>query len=276
MKQFIADRGEAHGYTCDFDEEKHEYLITYPNGKQFPSYGVTTIQKVGASVSFDKDGKALSKTDILTAWSVKMCREAVISWFKSGEPFTVKILEDLFKSHTKKSDYSKNFGHNVHRMVETGVFDGTPEEIKCAQNILDNDKKTGTIALARELVVFMPSNPEDAPEKWRDFVCGKFDLIARRGEDLEMQDIKTSTGVYDLGYYEQLAGYEDMVNWMRTDKNSPMYNLIKDEPFKNRRVLLAKKDGTFTDRYVSNNIYDKELWRGVLHRFNIYKWRKEL
>ena len=276
---------QAHGYKLCYNDKAHKYWIEYPTGEKNVVYGMTTVQKPIGSISFNKEtGAVSSKTDTLMAWAVKMCREAVIDWFNKGNEFTVSKLEELFKSHTNKSDYSKDFGHTVHSLVEQAtakIMNGEmvewdeSDEAKIAKKIIDNDTATNTHVIAQELLVFAPSNPQDPPEEWGNWIAGTFDRLVMRNGTIELQDHKTSTGVYDLNYYVQLRGYQFMLEWMIKDQQNTYANqlqVLQHNPISARRINLATKTGYFTDSWVStNDLDDYKMFQATLDIFNISK-----
>lgn len=272
---------QAHGYTICYNDAAHKYWIIKPDGEKHEVYGMTTVQKPIGSVTFNKDtGSAMSKSDTLINWAVSEVKKALLL----GQG-----IEEACRAHTKKSDYSKDFGKKVHSIIElattaklnghTYVWGDTPEE-NVAKKVIDNDNGTGTHVIAQELLVFAPSNPNDNPEEWKDWVAGTFDRLVLRGGNIELQDHKTSTGVYGLDYFTQLMGYQFMLEWMMKDPS----NTYKDElsvlftkPITARRINLAKKDGTFTDEWVStNDLDDRKMLQATLDVFNTYKKYRSL
>jgi hypothetical protein len=275
----------AHGYKLCYNDKAHKYWIEYPTGEKHVVYGMTTVQKPIGSISFDKNtGAVSSKTDTLMAWAVKCNREAMINHVLDRGPLTVPDVELLSKSYTNKSDYAKDFGHTVHAMIEDAtskimngepvVWGDTPEDL-VAKKVIDNDIATNTHVIAQELLVFAPSNPEDKQEEWRDWVAGTFDRLVLRDGQIELQDHKTSTGVYDLNYFVQLRGYQFMLEWMVKDPENTYSNLLtvlEHKPIAARRINLAKKTGEFSDSWVSTNDKDDfAMFKATLDIFNISK-----
>jgi hypothetical protein len=271
----------AHGYTLSYNDAKHKYWITTPTGEEFPVYGMTTVQKPIGSIQFNqKTGAVTSKSDTLMAWAVSEVKKALLA----GEP-----VEEAVKAHTRKSDYSKDFGHKVHKIIEDATHSHnnnqdylwlSDKEHDVARKIFDNDRNTGTITLAQELLVFMPSNPEAEPHEWKDWIAGTFDRITLRDGRIELQDHKTSSGVYDLNYYVQLMGYQSMLEWMMKDPDNSYaetLSVLRDKPIEARRVNLATKVGTFTDQWVSTNEEDdRRMFKATLDIFNTSKKYRHL
>lgn len=271
----------AHGYRLNYNDAKHRYWIESPTGEKFMVYGLTTVQKPIGSIQFNsKTGTVTSKSDTLMNWAVSEVKKALLA----GQP-----VEEAVKAHTKKSDFSKDFGHKVHHIIEeaTHAHNNNTEfvwqsdkEYEVAKRIFENDRNTGTITLAQELLVFMPSNPEAEPHEWKDWIAGTFDRIVLRGGKVELQDHKTSSGVYDLNYYVQLMGYQSMLEWMVKDPDNSyaeVLNILKENPIQARRINLATKVGTFTDEWVSTNDEDdKKMFRATLDIFNTSKKYRHL
>lgn len=271
----------AHGYTICYNDAAHKYWIIHPNGETHPVYGMTTIQKPIGSVTFNKDtGAAMSKSDTLINWAVSEVKKALIAG---------KGIEEACRAHTTKSDYSKDFGKKVHSIIELATvaklnghtynWGDSPEE-NVAKKVIDNDNGTGTHVIAQELLVFSPSNPQDDPSEWKDWIAGTFDRVVLRQGNIELQDHKTSTGVYGLDYYTQLMGYQFMLEWMMKDPNNSYketLSVLFDKPISARRINLAKKDGTFTDEWVSTNeLDDRKMLQATLDVFNTYKKYRSL
>jgi hypothetical protein len=272
---------QAHGFRLCYNDDKHKYWIIHPDGNKHEVYGMTTIQKPVGSVTFNKDtGAAMSKSDTLINWAVGEVKKALLA----GEP-----IEEAVRAHTKKSDYSKDFGKKVHNIIELAtiakqnglVYNWTdsPED-KVAKKVIDNDIMTSTHTIAQELLVFAPSNPESPKEEWTNWVAGTFDRLVLRDGKIELQDHKTSTGVYSLDYFTQLMGYQFMLEWMMTDKNNTYkdtLSALNSQKIEARRINLAKKDGTFTDSWVSTNDQDdRTMLKATLDIFNTYKKYKSL
>lgn len=266
----------AHGYTLCYNDAAHKYWITHPNGEKHVVYGMTTVQKPVGSVTFNKDtGAASSKSDTLINWAVSEVKKALVAG---------KGIEEACRAHTTKSDYSKDFGKKVHSLIELATtarmngmvftWEDSPEA-QVAKKVVSNDLATGTHVIAQELLVFAPSNPEAPKEEWTNWVAGTFDRIVLRDGRIEIQDHKTSTGVYGLDYYTQLMGYQFMIEWMMLDDNNTYkdtLSALKQQPIAARRINLAKKDGTFTDEWVStNDLDDRKMLRATLDIFNTYK-----
>jgi len=266
----------AHGFRLCYNDQYHKYWMIHPDGNKHEVYGMTTVQKPVGSVTFDKNtGAAMSKSDTLISWAASEIKKALLA----GED-----IETATKAHTRKSDFSKDFGKKVHRLIEEAteagqqgkdfVWDNSTESL-VARKVVANDMETGTHVIAQELLVFMPSNPFAPKEQWSDWVAGTFDRLVLRDGRVEIQDHKTSTGVYDLSYYTQLMGYQEMLEWMMTDPEntySEKLAVLNNKRIEARRINLAKKDGTFTDSWVStNDLDDRKLLRATLDIFNTYK-----
>jgi len=275
----------AHNYKLCYNDKAHKYWIEYPTGEKHVVYGMTTVQKPIGSISFNKTtGAVSSKGDVLMAWAVKTVREALVKHLMEIGDLKIEDVERLCKSHTDKSDYAKDFGHTVHAMIEdatTKLLNGesitwgdTPED-QVARKVIENDIKTNTHVIAQELLVFAPSNPEDKPEEWRDWIAGTFDRLVLRDGAVELQDHKTSTGVYDLNYYVQLRGYQFMLEWMMTDPENTYANklqVLNHNKISSRRINLTTKLGYFTDSWVStNDLDDFKMFKATLDIFNISK-----
>lgn len=271
----------AHGFTLKYRDKDHKYWIESPSGDSWSVYGCTTMLKVLSSIQFDKKtGAATSKSDTLMNWAVSEVKKALLA----GQD-----IETATKAHTKKSDFSKNFGHKVHSIIELAShahneghkysWGDTPEDT-VAKRIFDNDVKTNTKVLAQELLVFMPSNPNDPPEEWKDWIAGTFDRLVLRDGKVELQDHKTSSGVYDLNYFVQLRGYQEMLEWMMKDKNNTYANtldVLYHQPIEVRRINLSTKTGFFTDEWLStNHDDDSEMLKATKTIFNISKKYKHL
>lgn len=266
----------AHGYTINYNDKAHKYWIVYPNGEKHVVYGMTTVQKPIGSVTFNKEtGAASSKSDTLINWAVSEVKKALMAG---------KGIEEACRAHTTKNDFSKDFGKKVHSIIElattarqhghTYVWGNTMED-HVAKKVIENDINTGTHVIAQELLVFAPSNPEAPKEEWTNWVAGTFDRIVLRDGKIEIQDHKTSTGIYGLDYYTQLMGYQFMLEWMMKDTNNSYKDtlaLLFTNPIQARRINLAKKDGTFTDEWVStNDLDDRKMLHATLDVFNTYK-----
>lgn len=281
----VDKRVVAHNYKLCYNDKAHKYWIEYPTGEKHVVYGMTTVQKPIGSISFDKTtGSVSSKTDTLMAWAVKMVREAMLEKLRALNSISEADVLEACKAHTNKSDYAKDFGSEVHRLIEektsqlmngeTISWGGTPEEA-VAKKVIDNDIATNTHVIAQELLVFAPSNPEDKPEEWTDWIAGTFDRLVLRDGQVELQDHKTSTGVYDLNYYVQLRGYQFMLDWMMTDPENTyggLLQVLSHKPISARRINLATKLGYFTDKWVStNDLDDFKMFKATLDIFNVSK-----
>lgn len=279
----------AHGFILCYNDQAHKYWIIHPDGSKHDVYGMTTIQKPIGSVSFDKDGKVSSKSDILMKWAVKVNREAMIDHVNQGKELSIPDIKELSGAYNLKSDYAKDFGKIVHNLIESAtnsnqsgdgfVWNDSPEHL-VAKRVIDNDRATGTHVIAQELLVFAPSNPQDPPEEWRDWMAGQFDRLVLRDGQIELQDHKTSSGVYDLNYFAQCMGYQQMLEWMMKDKNNTYCETLStlyDKPIAARRVNLATKTGEFTDKWVSTNeLDDRRMLQATLEVFNISKKYRHL
>jgi hypothetical protein len=216
-----------------FNKEKHEYLI---DGKR--ATGVTTIIGVLAKPA-------------LISWAARMAVESITKYLTDHiqEGLTVELtnaLEEARTAHTKKKEAAGEHGTDTHALVE----DYVNECLKV------NEGKP-----------FAFANPDSGIQKFADwasenvdhflfserrmfnkelFIAGTADFayVGKDGKKY-MADFKTSSGIYGIDYWLQVAAYRMLAE------------AEGDKAYDGMTVVRMGKDGSFEVQ----QLYDYETYK---------------
>lgn len=219
-----------------FDEKKHVYKY---DGK--PVTGVTTVIGVLAKPA-------------LIGWAAKMAVEYVRSNVKyhgaendEGKGFVIypqelrEVLKDAQSAHTKKKEAAGEHGTNAHALVEEYIN----------QCLLHNEGNPFTIGLESEQIKkvvdwslenvdhFLFSERKMFNKDWWVAGTADFAYVGKDGKRY-MADFKTSSGIYGIDYWLQVAAYRMLAE------------AEGDEPYDGMTVVRLGKDGKFEVQYMDD------------------------
>lgn len=208
-----------------FNKEKHEYLI---DGKR--ATGVTTIIGVLAKPA-------------LIGWAAKMACEHIKARVGELTDDAVAVnltvlsewLEEARTAHTKKKEAAGTHGTDAHALVEVYVKDclanwnGSPHLDVQEQNAAINPFIVWSVANVDH---FLYSERKMFNKEL--FIAGTADF-AYMGKDGKryVGDFKTSSGIYGIDYWLQVAAYKMLAE------------AEGDTPYDGMTVVRMGKDGSF-------------------------------
>lgn len=216
-----------------FDEKTHTYLI---DGKR--ATGVTTIIGV------------LAKPQLIS-WAARMAVEYV-SGNKERLSYEFEtVLEEAKNAHTKKKEAAGEHGTDAHALVEewinTLITEGTllrPREeyksiepfIKWAEDNVDHFLFSEKKMFNKELMIAGTAD---------------FAYIGKDGKKY-MGDFKTSSGIYGIDYWLQVAAYRMLAEFEG------------DSSYEGSSVVRLGKDGSFEVQHRYDYSTDKEAFLACL------------
>lgn len=222
--------------TTSFNKEKHEYLI---DGKK--ATGVTTIINV------------LAKPQLIGWAANEACnyiKSGITISQKSGEegmlilnkPLDV-LIEEARTAHTRKKEAAGTYGTDAHALVEEFI-----NELIGGAEVYDNVK----YAPIEKFIEWQRENVDHFLFSERQmfnkelFIAGTADFayISKDGKKY-MADFKTSSGIYGIDYWLQVAAYR-----MLAESEG-------DEPYDGCTVVRLGKDGKFEVQ----NLYEYETYK---------------
>jgi hypothetical protein len=228
-----------------FSKSKHEYLI---DGKR--ATGVTTIIGV------------LAKPQLI-GWAAKMaCEyikdhgvkgETIVGWFVTPE-----VLESAKSAHQKKKEAAGEHGTSAHSLIETFVGvclqDGGRPVLTELAGWKPEDWQTiyPFILWARENVDHFLFSERQMFNK-ELFIAGTADFayVGKDGKSY-MADFKTSSGIYGIDYWLQVAAYRMLAE------------AEGDVPYDGATVVRMGKDGSFEVQNRFTYEIDKEAFLACL------------
>lgn len=227
--------------TTNFDEKTHTYLI---DGKR--ATGVTTIIGVLAKPA-------------LIGWAARMACEYVLEntrhSLKDGE-YIIKsaqlltVLEEAKSAHTKKKEAAGEHGTDTHALVEEWInvllmdYKGIPQN----DYAMDSDDPILKFkAWAVENVDHFLFSERRMFNK-ELFIAGTADFayIGKDGKKY-MADLKTSSGVYGIDYWLQVAAYRMLAE------------AEGDEPYDGATIVRMGKKGP--SDFEVQQLYDYETYK---------------
>ena len=221
-----------------FDPKTHTYLI---DGK--PATGVTTIIGV------------LAKPNLIP-WAARMAVEFCIEHAEGAESRDIDILyhissialEEAKSAHTRKKEAAGEHGTSSHSLVEEWI-----------KNRMDNRMSTTDFSPIQKFIDWATENVDHFLFSERKmfnkdlFIAGTADF-AYVGKDGEryMADFKTSSGIYGIDYWLQVAAYR-----MLAEEEG-------DVPYDGATVVRMGKDGSFEVKHRFDYETDREAFMACL------------
>lgn len=229
-----------------FNKEKHEYRI---DGKLVT--GITSIINVLAKPS-------------LIQWSaneaVKYIKQNLnLDEIRGIEKDTAEtvlrgILQEAKYAHKKKKESAGEHGTNTHALVEQWIN----EHISGNRNDTDYTAIQPFIDWAQDNVEkFLFSERQMFNDKLWIAGTADFGCITKDGKRL-MGDFKTSSGIYGIDYFLQLAGYVILAEGERDD-----------ERYDGGVIFRIGKDGKHEVQYRYDLTADKEAFLACLTLYRI-------
>lgn len=235
------------------DFSKSHWYYADPEGKKKYT-GVTTVCGVIAKPQ-------------LIGWAARMACEYVSVEWKSGKEYSedeiTLVLEAAKSAHTKKKEAAGEHGTDTHTLVENWVNE-------CLQT---NEGKPllawgadDPIAKFKEWAVETVDHFLFAERRMADpetFVAGTadFGFVSKNGRKF-MADFKTSSGIYGIEYWLQVAAYRFLA-----EKNG-------DEPYDGQCVVRLGKDGSFEAQYTDNYVVDRDAFLAALTLYRAQAYHK--
>lgn len=229
-----------------FDKKTHKYLI---DGK--PATGVTTIIGVLAKPA-------------LIGWSARMAAEYIDGFINEAaihadweiilkDGTWAKIVEEAKSAHTKKKEAAGEHGTDTHALVEEYITtclvsrDGQPT------NSGDDDSPIRKfIDWSLENVYHFLFSERQMYNK-NLFIAGTADFAyIGKDEKKYMADFKTSSGIYGIDYYLQVAAYRFLAE------------SEGDTPYDGSTIVRLGKDNSFEAQHRFDYQTDKEAFLACL------------
>lgn len=233
-----------------FDPKTHSYLI---DGK--PATGVTTVIDVLAKPA-------------LIGWAAKMSVEFVKEngeYDGETEEYTIsgKLLEEAKSAHTKKKEAAGEHGTSSHSLVEDSInfwleqTGGKPVGLAAEDDPIKRFKDWAIKNVDHFL--FAERRMFDSEL----FVAGTADF-AYVGKDGQryMADFKTSSGIYGIDYWLQVAAYRMLAEGEG------------DAPYDGAVVVRMGKDGAFEVQKRFDYILYKEAFLACLKLYRLQAHNK--
>ncbi len=232
--------------TTSFNKEKHEYLI---DGKR--ATGVTTIIGV------------LAKPQLI-GWAARMACDYVWGELEDkihlGIPATEleEILEKAKSAHQKKKEAAGTHGTDAHALVEGWInvclekHKGAPFYLAETDPCFDCKSIMQFVAWANtEVDHFLFSERQMFNKDM--FIAGTADFayIGKDGKRY-MADFKTSSGIYGIDYWLQVAAYRLLAE------------AEGDKQYDGATVVRMGKDGSFEVQHRFDYETDKEAFLACL------------
>ncbi len=226
-----------------FDEATHTYYI---NGK--PATGVTSIISVLAKPA-------------LIGWAARMAVEYFkenIGWawedveanYGVTREHALKVLDEAKVAHTKKKEAAGEHGTDKHALVEEyinlciAVNGGKPITVPTLLS-LAGVQEFGEWAV-KNVKQFLFSERRMFDEEL--FIAGTADFAYLAKDDKKlMGDFKTSSGIYGIDYWLQVAAYRMLAEGEG------------DKPYDGMTVVRLGKDGKFEVQ----SLYDYETYKNA-------------
>lgn len=213
-----------------FDKKTHKYLI---DGK--PATGVTTIINVLAKPQLISWAARMAVEYIADSWKDK----TTIDWTLQSER---NILEEAKSAHTKKKEAAGAHGTDTHALVEEWINDIIEGET------IDGNKFEPIAPFIewanKNVDVFLFAERQMYNKEL--FIAGTADFayIGKDGKKY-MADFKTSSGIYGIDYWLQVAAYKMLAEGEG------------DEQYDGCTVVRLGKDGAFEVQH----LYDYETYK---------------
>lgn len=242
-------------------ETNHKYFAD-PEGKK-PYTGITSILEV------------LAKPQLI-GWAARMAVEYISDkssvWFKEGgtaQGFVEHLdgwLDEARTAHTRKKEAAGTHGTDAHALVEEYVkrclsFDGKPRaNVMADPDAIKISKFIEWSIINVDHFLFSERRMCD-PER---FIAGTSDFAAimKDGKKL-MGDFKTSSGIYGIDYWLQVAAYRMLAEGEG------------DEPYDGSVVVRLGKDGKFEVQYRYAYETDRNAFLACLTLYKATKtWEK--
>jgi hypothetical protein len=239
-----------------FEKATHKYLI---DGK--PATGVTTVISVLAKPA-------------LIGWAAKMAVESVKEngeYDGETEEYTIseKLLEEAKGAHTKKKEAAGEAGTDMHALVEQYI--NICLEINEGR-AADLDKSAlETFIGIKPFVDWAHENVDHflfAERQMFDkelFVAGTADFAYIGKDDKKyMADFKTSSGIYGIDYWLQVAAYRMLAEGEG------------DEQYDGATVVRMGKDGSFEVQQLEEYVLYKEAFLACLTLYRLQGHNKPI
>lgn len=241
-----------------FDPKTHSYLI---DGK--PATGVTTVISVLAKPA-------------LIGWAAKTAIEkiadrlhdlatAALADNHEGDEAVAAILEEARTAHTKKKEAAGTHGTDTHALVEEWINRCLKERNGKPGDVL----KDGVLETIAPFIGWSVANVDHflfAERRMYDpelFIAGTADFayIGKDGKKY-MADFKTSSGIYGIDYWLQVAAYR-----MLAEKEG-------DAPYDGATVVRMGKDGSFEVQQLNEYVLYKEAFLACLTLYRLQAHNK--
>lgn len=224
-----------------FDPKTHSYLI---DGK--PATGVTTVIGV------------LAKPNLIP-WAAKMVVEYIEENAPRNELYgdllfyevSTDLLAEAKSAHTKKKEAAAEYGTDTHSAVEIYIGHCIKEHDGKPYKHIDDTLQKFIDWAMENVDYFLFSERRMYNEEL--FIAGTADFayIGKDGKKY-MADFKTSSGIYGIDYFLQVAAYRMLAEGEG------------DEPYDGSTIVRLGKDGSFEVQQRYNNETDKEAFLACL------------
>lgn len=225
--------------TFEFDAKKHIYTLG-----GVPMTGVTSIIGV------------LAKPQLIS-WAARMATEYMEKVIRSGEydlndeTVLLDVLEAAKSAHTKKKEAAAEYGTDTHSAVEIYIGHCIKEHDGKPYKHIDDTLQKFIDWAMENVDYFLFSERRMYNEEL--FIAGTADFayIGKDGKKY-MADFKTSSGIYGIDYFLQVAAYRMLAEGEG------------DEPYDGSTIVRLGKDGSFEVQQRYNNETDKEAFLACL------------
>lgn len=235
-----------------FDKKTHRYLID-----DKPATGVTTIIGVLAKPA-------------LIGWAARMAVEFMEKAITSGEyDLTDKavlgdLLDEAKSAHTKKKEAAGTHGTDTHALVENYVnYSIESNGGKPSLNTVGQEIERFTDWALANVDHFLFSERQMYDKDL--FIAGTADFayIGKDGKRY-MADFKTSSGIYGIDYWLQVAAYRMLAEGEG------------DEPYNGAVVVRLGKDGSFEVQQLEEYVLYKEAFLSCLKLYRLQAHNKPI